>query len=1031
MSASILDCQPTATASTRAEGDLQSLQAAIHRAAHLLPSQGPIDVFIHHNTLHAFEDHKFEDAVRIGSSVFGCEPYLTLDRYREELKRGRILFAELSTVLLRDLGARATESVVGLATRLDLRLAMLQHPLLSGGGVELDWFMAETKALHRARSDVSQVQRLRLITETRHWVMRRMRGADPNNHRPPWIEGLFARFKEARIESWSDACWEEFTLNAVWEACMAGVCQTTEPIRQFGPFVRHRDLLEALGGMDSDLLVNDILIRLCAGFLDQGISHWALPERQRGLYQAFCSLYNRGGLGLAWWMSGIDEEIARLRTAKIGALESIRQSLTALGVEREEIDDYLAATMLALRGWGGMIWHVEERADRVHHTIPHGSLIDFLAVRLILERFAVRAAARESLGYEGELSTLRTVLARRLPPIKPTCDKQRAFLIFQLAQILGWTPEQLLKLDAQGWICLLEEVESFDELARRRLFHLAYEHRFRAQTLEALASRGRGPCKHSNRPSFQAVFCIDEREESIRRHVEEIMPTAETFGVAGFFGVVMYFRGAAAAHFVPLCPVVIRPRHWVSETVDEELRAKSERRRNTRRHVGMALQAFHGGSRRIVSGAFLAATIGLLTTIPLVARVLFPRLTARFQGFFRRFTAPPLRTRLVLHRTSPASTPNEVDHGFSLPEMMDIAERLLRDMGLTRRFARLVFLIGHGSTSMNNPHESAHDCGACGGGVGGPNARAAAQMLNDQRIRVELAARGIVIPEDTFFVGGLHNTSTDELTFSDVDRVPTQFSSELAAACLALREASVRNAHERARRFGSAPLELTPKSAKRHMEGRAEDLSQVRPEWGHATNAICIVGRRQKTRGLFLDRRAFLVSYDPEQDDDQCSILARILGAVVPVCSGINLEYYFSYVDSPGWGSGSKLPHNITGLLGVMDGAMSDLRTGLPWQMVEIHEPMRLLFVIEATPSALVAIMEANPAIRMMVANDWVQLAAADPSTGQISIYRGGVFESYSSVGGSLPVAASSAAWYTGWREPLEFAEILSSPKAV
>jgi len=179
-------------------------------------------------------------------------------------------------------------------------------------------------------------------------------------------------------------------------------------------------------------------------------------------------------------------------------------------------------------------------------------------------------------------------------------------------------------------------------------------------------------------------------------------------------------------------------------------------------------------------------------------------------------------------------------------------------------------------------------------------------------------------------------------------------------------------------------------SASRWKRTWSEDLSQVRPDWGHATNAICIVGRRWKTRGLFLDRRAFLVSYDPTQDDAGAAILSRILGAVVPVCSGINLEYYFSYVDSPGWGSGSKLPHNITGLLGVMDGAMSDLRTGLPWQMVEIHEPVRLLFVIEATPAALMSIMEKNAAMKTMVANRWVQLAAMDPATGQLSVYQDG-----------------------------------------
>ena len=156
-------------------------------------------------------------------------------------------------------------------------------------------------------------------------------------------------------------------------------------------------------------------------------------------------------------------------------------------------------------------------------------------------------------------------------------------------------------------------------------------------------------------------------------------------------------------------------------------------------------------------------------------------------------------------------------------------------------------------------------------------------------------------------------------------------------------------------------MSLTPDEALKHVEGRAEDLSQTRPEYGHATNALCFVGRRQWSRGLFLDRRAFLTSYDPTEDDDASSILERLLQAVIPVCAGINLEYYFSYVDPYGYGCGTKLPHNITSLLGVMDGAASDLRPGLPWQMVEIHEPVRLLFVIETTPAALQRIIDPNP----------------------------------------------------------------------
>jgi uncharacterized protein YbcC (UPF0753/DUF2309 family) len=239
-----------------------------------------------------------------------------------------------------------------------------------------------------------------------------------------------------------------------------------------------------------------------------------------------------------------------------------------------------------------------------------------------------------------------------------------------------------------------------------------------------------------------------------------------------------------------------------------------------------------------------------------------------------------------------------------------------------------------------------------------------------------------------------------------------------------IEEACDRDAHERARRFQSAPLASSFRAARLHVEGRAEDLAQVRPEWGHATNAFCVVGRRARTRGLFLDRRAFLNSYDPTQDDADGTILARILAAAVPVCAGISLEYYFSYVDNTGYGCGTKLPHNITSLVGVMDGAASDLRTGLPWQMVEIHEPVRILFVVETTPETMLAVMSRNETIARLVKNGWVHLAVLDPDSPAIKTYRDGRFHDYRPTASQLPTAASSVDWYRGWRDHLEFARI-------
>src|SRR5262249_8309904 len=155
------------------------------------------------------------------------------------------------------------------------------------------------------------------------------------------------------------------------------------------------------------------------------------------------------------------------------------------------------------------------------------------------------------------------------------------------------------------------------------------------------------------------------------------------------------------------------------------------------------------------------------------------------------------------------------------------------------------------------------------------------------------------------------------------------------------------------------------------------------------------VGRRNWSKGLFMDRRCFMQSYDPTQDDADHSILARILSAVIPVCSGINMQYYLSATDPSGWGCGTKLPHNISALLGVMDGAESDLRCGLPAQSTEIHEPVRLMFVIETTPEGILSIMKRNPVIGRILGNGWGQLAVLDPHSDKIQVYQNGQFHPY------------------------------------
>jgi len=282
---------------------------------------------------------------------------------------------------------------------------------------------------------------------------------------------------------------------------------------------------------------------------------------------------------------------------------------------------------------------------------------------------------------------------------------------------------------------------------------------------------------------------------------------------------------------------------------------------------------------------------------------------------------------------------------------------------------------------------------------------------------------GIDIPATTWFVGGHHDTCNDRIDLYDLDAVPAGHAEALEDARRVLDHARRMDAHERCRRFEAIAPNCSPELALRHVEARAEHLAEPRPEYGHCTNAVCVVGRRAMTRGLFLDRRAFLVSYDPTQDPTG-DILARVFAAVGPVGAGINLEYWFSYVDNERYGCGTKLPHNVTGLVGVMNGHSSDLRTGLPWQMVEIHEPVRLLCIIEATPAMIEHVARTVPAIGELVRNHWIQIATVDPVDGSIQVFGDTAFTPLDVERKPLPAVYASPHWYAGHREHLPAAQV-------
>jgi uncharacterized protein YbcC (UPF0753/DUF2309 family) len=185
--------------------------------------------------------------------------------------------------------------------------------------------------------------------------------------------------------------------------------------------------------------------------------------------------------------------------------------------------------------------------------------------------------------------------------------------------------------------------------------------------------------------------------------------------------------------------------------------------------------------------------------------------------------------------------------------------------------------------------------------------------------------------------------------------------------------------------------DLTPAKAFQHVQDRGHDLAQPRPEYGHNRVAACIVGRRRCTIRSNLDRRCFLVSYDPRFDHDGSALRDAVLGTV-PVAVNIAMDYYFSRCDNDGFGAGSKLPLNVASLLGVITGSKSDLRIGLARQQVELHEPMRCLVLMEAPAARVLNLVMGHPRLRRMVEGNWMQLGRIDPDTDTIEIYERGAF---------------------------------------
>jgi hypothetical protein len=508
------------------------------------------------------------------------------------------------------------------------------------------------------------------------------------------------------------------------------------------------------------------------------------------------------------------------------------------------------------------------------------------------------------------------------------------------------------------------------------LLQAAMEIAWREPVIRALPEGLRAPRPTS--VEAQAVFCIDVRSEVFRRALESVAPTIQTLGFAGFFGLPIEYQPLGSTGARPQLPGLLAPRFRVADTGAPAPEAERQARRFD---LARGFASFK--TDPLSTFAFVEA-LGITYAAKLLRDTLGLRSTEAGERASSSRTSEAMRKpRLV---GSVAGEP------LDLEVRRDLAAGMLRGMSLTRDFARVVMLVGHGSTTCNNPHGAGLDCGACCGQTGEVNARVAASLLNDADVRQGLAERGIRIADTTWFVAALHDTTSDAVELFELDLLPSSHQEEVKRLRARLGEASSRARAERAASLGLTQRE--PTALERAIRRRTVDWAEVRAEWGLANNAAFLVAPREHCRHLDFGGRCFLHDYRHEEDPGH-SVLELIMTAPMVVTHWINLQYYASTVDNLRYGSGDKVLHNVVGgHIGVFEGNGGDLRIGLPLQSLHdgkrwVHTPLRLSVFIEAPRAAIDGVLEKHAQVRDLVANGWLSLFQLDAEEAAVYALRG------------------------------------------
>jgi uncharacterized protein YbcC (UPF0753/DUF2309 family) len=937
-----------------------------------VPHYWPIGAFIHHNPLKGFEHLNFKEGLNKAQSIFGGKVYMDPDYYIERYHQGTIKPEILEKNLRKVLKEANLENYLEVAKKFMLEVSPLWHSFKN----------YEALKVHE-------------IDETLHTHLEK---------------------------------------NAIYTHTEAWIASLTKHMTLY-------EIHDALFGTSEKELIEKDVIEYLARFLDEQQTTLSMTDRDLGMFQTF-KLYENID-----YVINVEQYVEEaLATLKVQNVEQyfLTHILKLHGWAgfikyRSEDKAYFAQQEhpSSLMDYMAIRLHFELKYmkketindfDKLKAYIKENTAYTILKLLqakgkltgtyndAMEEHQAYQEILNAYIKEEINLNSLQVQLA------------QQAFDSLDMSPIVFSNFANLLKKE-EGFIWLKSLEDSYI-----------------MEQVDAFTS----PQTPNEKPLASTVFCLDVRSETMRRNVEAMGPY-DTYGAGGFLGIPIQFIEFDKAHHLNLAPAIVKPENIVFEIPiepHETYNAKKSTTKTTKKVLsdlknnpytpyimveaigwlfGIKLfgktflpdktdKLFYKFKPKKPKTTF---TLDKLTkeeiekyVKKLHINIMKEVLTTQHDTNLNESDIENLWEHLVFSKNLTIKISQSIldklkyayhvsaeDYqlqkeklsmvGFTLDQQVMYSENLLRMLGLVEAFPKFVIISGHGSISDNNPFESALDCGACGGSISLPNARAHCMIANKPEVREKLREKGLNIPDDTKFLPALHVTTTDEMTFYDTDILTKEELTLFAQIEQDFKKAALASREERVTALPNAKVQ-------EDLFIKTKDWSEPRPEWGLARNMGVFAGPRDSCQHMKLDNRLFMHSYDATIDNENADILTRIFNGPLVVGEWINLEHYFSTVDNNIYGAGSKVYHNVVSKIGVYNGNYSDLKIGLPTQSVltegeAYHEPVRLLTYMEA-PLETVGKAVENSIAKEFILNEWIRPIIIDKEAKKVYSYEDGDF---------------------------------------